>query len=35
MESIFSKTLKEIKDSRHKGKKSVLQEHYDKFLIYK
>ena len=35
MKNIFSKTLKEIKDSRRKGKKSILQEHYGKFLIYK
>ena len=35
MKNIFSKTLKEIKDSRRKGKKSILQEYYGKFLIYK
>ena len=35
MKNIFSKTLKEIKHSRRKGKKSILQEYYGKFLIYK
>lgn len=35
MEKLFEKTLKEIKENRKKGKKSELNEWYNKLIIYK